>query len=69
MYNQAWKYYQEMDEKEAKLLEQKTDELTMSCLYIKNCEYPDMLKTLSTQFGLGNNNFLQELEQCCMQHS
>ena len=49
---QAWKYYWEMDEKEAELLEQKADELTVSCLYIKIFDNPEMFKTISTQFVL-----------------
>ena len=44
-----------MDEKEAKSLEQKADEV--------------VLKTLLTQFGLNNNKFTQDLEQCCSIHS
>lgn len=60
-HDQAWNYYWGLDKREAKVLESKADELTMSCLYMKNCNNPKMTETLLTQFSLGVDNFPQTL--------
>lgn len=54
-----------MDKKDINILEKQEDELTMSCIYIRNCNNQKMLETLLTQFGFGNDDFPWELERCC----
>ena len=51
------------------MLEDKADELTMSCLCVKNCNIPKMMETLMTQFSLGVDNFPRTLEASCSIHS
>ena len=46
MYDQDWDYYRGLDKREAKVLENKADELTMSCIYVKNCNNCKLIKDL-----------------------
>ena len=68
-HDEAWNYYIGIDQKEAKVLENKVDELNMAFLYVRNCNIPKMLEMLLTQFGLGIDNFPRTLEQCCSIHT
>ena len=65
----AWNYYKGLDQKEAKVLETRADELNMACLYVRNYNNPKMLETLSTQFSLGSDKFPRTLEKCCSIHT
>lgn len=47
-----------------KVLENKADELTMYCCSIICFSNPKMLETSRAQFGLGNDEFMRELERC-----
>lgn len=67
--DQAWNYYQSLDKREAKVLENKADELNMSCLYVKNSNNPKLMETLMTQFSLGVDNFPRSLEESYSIHS